>query len=82
MAGEIVVSLVFVGGIWALICNEVTHKQRVRLIDARPRGCQYWACSAEWERVSYDQHLLRLLTFRNPRHLYGPLTQQIWQGRP
>jgi len=63
---------------WGFVCNEKTHKQRVRLITARPAGPAFWDYSEEWRRVDYNAHMWRLMTFRDPRKLYGPLTQRIW----
>jgi hypothetical protein len=64
--------------IWTLICNQRTCKQRSRLIDLQPLGELFESYSKEYNKVSYDSHLWRLITFRNPKYLYGPLHQSIW----
>ena len=62
---------------WMLWCNWQTYRQRIWLIEHR--GDDYRALSREWDAVSYYRHLWQLFTFRDPRRLYGPLTQEIWR---
>ena len=55
--------LALVGCIWVLICNQATHKQRGILID------DIWdnnnkTLLSNYNKVTYDQHLWRLVTFR------------------
>ena len=65
---------------WFVVSNERTSGQRNRLIDRRPRGNEVWDYSREFNAVTYNQHLWALFCFRDPRRLYGPLTQQIWDA--
>ncbi len=64
--------------LWLWFCNEITYRQRMRLINRRPRGAEFWDYCGEWGAVTYDRHLWTMFSLRNPRHLYGPLTQKIW----
>lgn len=66
---------------WAGICNERTSRQRMRLLCAFPLGKDYWSYSKEYDAVTYRQHMWALFFLRNPRNLYGPLTQQLWSPR-
>jgi hypothetical protein len=62
---------------WCFICNCRTFRQRTKLINLW-RSDLFWEYSKEFEKVSYNEHMWYLITFRNPRKLYGPLTQSIW----
>lgn len=64
--------------IWVLICNQRTYRQRIRLINRRPKGADFWAYSCEFGDVSYDEHLWTLVRLGDPRKLYGPLNREIW----
>lgn len=67
-----IVLTVLVGMIWLLICNHRTLKQRLKIIDWVYDGSGAWReRSREYDRVSYDQHLWALATFRNPQKLYN-----------
>lgn len=77
----ITAALLLVCAAWAGICNERTYRQRVRLICALPLGKDYWSYSEEFDAVTYRQHMWALFFLRNPRNLYGPLTQQLWSLR-
>lgn len=62
----------FVGGIWLMICNHRTWKQRMQIIDWIFDSSSNWRRrNAEYDQVSYDQHMWALFTFRNPRKLYN-----------
>jgi hypothetical protein len=39
----------------------------------------YSKYSDEFNNVSYDKHMWYLIFFRDPKKLYGPLTQSIWK---
>lgn len=51
-------------GFWAILCNNKTLKQRLKILDTDP----------EWyhkiTKVSYEEHFFHLLTCRNPYKLY------------
>ena len=66
---------------WLLICNDITYRQRNRLLDKRPHGCLFKAYSREFRKVSYEKHLLYLFFLRNPKHLYGLLNRSLWKRR-
>ena len=76
VAGGFIVLAFF---IWSIICNERTRTQRLELINLRPMGeARYQDFAREWDAVSYDKHYWYLITFRDPKKLYGPLTQSVW----
>lgn len=74
-----IAAVVLIGCIWGLICNSRTYNQRMKLLHARKfDDPSYWNYAWEFDEVTYDDHFYCLMKFGNPRKLYGPLTQQIW----
>lgn len=67
--------------VWGLICSGRTYSKRKALIERTKSipGDRLLAY-AELDRVGYNQHQKYLMRFRNPRKLYGPLLQGIWDG--
>lgn len=63
---------------WAQYCNSLTCKQKTALVRARRDSPQWKELSDEYSRVSYNLHMWHLMIFRDPKKLYGPLTQEIW----
>jgi hypothetical protein len=56
---------------WFLMCNHRTYSQRIKIINWVYDGSGNWRQrDREYNRVSYDQHLWALFTFRNPQKLY------------
>jgi hypothetical protein len=67
--------------IWALTCNQRTHNHRVVLIEEIAKAIEasdyqksYWRILYE---VSYEQHMWRLLTFRDPWAIYPPELSEV-----
>lgn len=58
--------------IWTFYCNNLTCKQKLRLIDATfVKSNIDWKKDAELiDSVSYNRHLLALVFFQNWRKLY------------
>lgn len=62
--------------IWVAVCNNRTHRQRQSIIDVvydwtdRNSYDIYKVRKRQFENVHYNQHLWRLLTFRDYRKLY------------
>lgn len=67
---------------WALIINEITFRQRLRLIDiVYDTPASRAAYRGAWNQVSNDQHFHRLLTFRDPIKLYGQALASAYRRR-
>lgn len=65
-------AICFVGGIWLMICNRRTYKQRIEIINwVFDQSGNWREREQEFDRVSYDQHMWALATFRNPETLYN-----------
>lgn len=60
----------FLGCVWALIANEITFRQRNRMIDAIYERPDWEALARNFHRVTYEDHHFRLMTMRNPMRLY------------
>lgn len=52
---------------WALHCNEVTYRQRQKIIKAASKQRDL---SEAFDRVEYDDHMHELMCFRDPHKLY------------
>lgn len=61
----ITLAVAFCVCIWALWANEMTCKRRRRIIWE-----MHVADLSDFEKVSYDSHLWRVFTFRDPMKLY------------
>ena len=61
----IAILVAFCACLWGLAANEMTYRRRIRII---------WEMHVEdlsdFEKVSYDAHLWRVFTFRDPMKLY------------
>lgn len=70
---------VFMFAVWihSLWANARTGRKRRELID-RWKNTDHQLAVEEYNRVDYSDHHRALLLFRNPKKLYGPLTQGIW----
>lgn len=71
---------------WMLVCNFRTHSQRGALLekisDANQKeidnGLRYDSWRYEqFERVPYEEHLLRLFCFKSPWGLYPPAVRSL-----
>lgn len=61
----------FAAIIWAMVCNNRTYRDRVRLIEEIAQGDFSWReLYKSFDNVSYDQHLWYRITLRNPKRLY------------
>jgi len=52
-------------------CSETTREERERIYESlrmRPYANEAWE---DFDRVSFDRHLWRVATLRDPRDLYG-----------
>lgn len=64
-------------GGWALICNERTYRQSIRLIDLVFAQDDWQRLRDEMHRVSYNRHWLALVTFRDPFKLYPQAVRDL-----
>lgn len=71
-------AILFIVEIWAFIAIELTYRQRIRLIDRRPKGNLYWKYSEEFNKVKYKTHFWHVFFFLDPKKLYGPLNQDLF----
>ena len=58
---------------WIMICNFLTYKQRIDILDSISTIHDYkeYARLMDcFDKVSYDKHFLSVVTFRNPKKLY------------
>src|SRR6266446_2697882 len=77
----IVWTLLMIGGfgsVWGLIASFITGSKRQRLVERWNCSGSYVYAHQEYGRVTYNQHLWRVFTFRSAKSLYGPLTQGFW----
>lgn len=63
--------LAMVWAAWSLVCNEITYRQRLRIINLMAAEDLY----RDYCMVSYDQHCRALELLRNPFALYGARVQ-------
>ena len=78
---NIAFTLLMIGGfgsVWGLIASFITGSKRQRLVERWNCSGSYVYAHQEYSRVTYNQHLWRVFTFRSAKSLYGPLTQGIW----
>ena len=72
VAAQMIGVALLMGAIWFQYCNFRTHEERLKMIYdavATPPWA-YQSRMAAFATVSYDQHLWRLATFRDPKKLY------------
>lgn len=60
-------ALAFLWCVWSLICNEITYRQRMRIIDLMSSERLY----PDYCKVTYDQHMRALQLLRDPMALYS-----------
>lgn len=60
------------------IANNRTLNKRHDLIDRWKNTGSYHLAATEFDKVSYTKHFKACFWFRNPRKLYGPLIQSVW----
>lgn len=77
MIGIIFVSSVVIVGVWALIANNLTFKQRGRIADIVFAQSDWRAHLRAYDRISYDAHMWRVFTLRSPWKLYAPEMQAL-----
>lgn len=68
---------------WALICNERTFQQRIRLLYAMRAitgSREYWLLSKQFDAVSYGQHVRAFMLLRDPMKLYGKELQAAYRN--
>lgn len=59
--------------IWAIFANNITFRKRMAMLDAmEPGGVEFRMKMNAYAEVSYDAHLWRVVTFRDPMTLYRP----------
>ena len=78
---NIAFTLLWIGGfgsVWSSIANVITGTKRQRLVERWNCSGSYVYAHQEYGRVTYNQHLWRVFTFRSAKSLYGPLTQGFW----
>lgn len=71
--------LIVVSGGWVLLCNERTHRDRLRIIDVVfewPRPDEWEALRQDYSSVTYDNHMWARVFLRNPFHLYSSRLQK------
>lgn len=75
---------------WAWILSTLIANHRVyakcrqlikRMQSIFPQS-QYFKASDEFNKVSFKAHFKACLWLKNPKKLYGPLIQSIWDGPP
>ncbi len=69
---------IVIGCSWATVCNWRTHRQRRRLIRVLFSDPNWRALHVAFDDVRYDRHMLALLTFRDPKALYGQALAHMW----
>jgi len=65
----ILCGMVFVVGVWIIIVNEITYKQRIAMIPD-VGDPQFYEKLNRLRSVTYNQHMWRLATFRSAKSLY------------
>lgn len=63
---------------WFFVCNFITYYQRGRVIEwvLDGDGSTWMDRSVHLESVSYEEHMFRLFTLRNPYKLYHPTVRE------
>lgn len=66
---------------WFLVCNNRAFSQRDRLRVANRNlpPTQHDAFWRDYFKTTYTTHLWALFFFRDPRLLYGPFVQSLWE---
>lgn len=72
-----VVCLLYLLGVHPIANNRTLNKRR-DLIDRWKNTGDYSLAKDEFDKVSYTKHFKVCFWFRNPKKLYGPLTQSVW----
>lgn len=72
--------ITLLGCAWRFIAVNMTDKKRLQLIDRCKISGDYNLALEEFDDVSFDEHVNAKFFFRNPRKLYGPLMQGVWDS--
>lgn len=70
--------------VYGMVCIHHTGRRRTKLIHLvySQQGDALEVAKREYDAVSFDGHLYRLLTFRSPRKLYGPFIRiYLWDEK-
>ena len=62
---------------WVMACNSRTCYQRKNYINLWPSGKLFDAHVKANHNVSYEAHMWRLITFRNPWKIYPAITRNL-----
>lgn len=62
---------------WAMICARKTGQQRLGYINTWPTGKDFFGHCRAFESVTFEAHIWRLMTFRNPWKIYPPITRKM-----
>jgi hypothetical protein len=68
----------FLYGILSLIANRRTFNKRIQLIDRWNTSGDWRLAQKEFNEVDYEAHDRAIRWFQNPKKLYGPLIQGVW----
>ena len=70
MTALVILSILMIAlPVWALICNERTHIQRMNMLPL-PDDPDYWEKLRKFRSVDYDTHLFTLMMFKDAKELY------------
>jgi len=64
--------------VWFFSCIIITERRRIRLTYLWGYSGDSYLAIREWECASYVGHVWYVFFFRNPKRLYGPLLQGVW----
>ena len=54
---------------WGLLANQITYEQRKDIMPER-NDKLFWEKMKLFQKVSYEQHLFKVMTFQNAKKLY------------
>lgn len=77
----VLVAAFYVPLFWASRCSSQTLEQRRSLIDLWSGNARRRELEDEFHKVDYQAHARELFWCRDPRKLYGPVTQQALRMR-
>lgn len=70
--------------LYSLVANHRVYakcRQLVKRMQSIPQS-QYSKANQEFNKVNFREHYKACLWLQNPKKLYGPLIQSIWDGPP
>lgn len=70
----------FLGCAWWYYALFRTRIKRLQLIDRYKISGDWRLASEEFEAVGFSEHLSAVFWLRDPRRLYGPLIQGVWDS--